>query len=132
MQLKPDSKILIVDDMLIMRKFIKNMLTQLEFTNIESADDGATAWPLIETSIQEGKPFDIVISDWNMPTMSGVELLQKIRATPGLEKLPFLMITAEVKEDNLEIAKNAGVSEFIGKPFTIDILKEKLESISKL
>jgi two-component system chemotaxis response regulator CheY len=97
-------KILVVDDMSTMRKIIKNMLTQIGFTNIAEADDGATAWPMIQSAISEGKPYEFILSDWNMPQMSGLDLLKNVRSTPGLEKLPFLMITAEAEQGNVVIA----------------------------
>jgi two-component system chemotaxis response regulator CheY len=129
MALKADIKILVVDDMSTMRKIIKNMLTQIGFTNITEADDGATAWPLIEGGIKEGKPFEFIISDWNMPQMSGLDLLKNVRSTSGLEKLPFLMITAEAEQGNVVIAVKAGVSNFIVKPFSAQVLKEKIDKI---
>lgn len=129
MSLKADMKILVVDDMSTMRKIIKNMLTQVGFTNISEADDGASAWPLIQNSIKDGKPFEFIVSDWNMPQMTGLDLLKNIRATPGLEKLPFLMITAEAEQGNVVIAVKAGVSNFIVKPFSAQILKEKIDKI---
>lgn len=131
MALKADIKILIVDDMSTMRKIIKNMLGQIGFTNITEADDGATAWPLIENAIKEGSPYEFIVSDWNMPQMSGLDLLKKVRATPGLEKLPFLMITAEAEQGNVVIAVKAGVSNFIVKPFSPAVLKEKIDKIFK-
>lgn len=129
MALKADMKILVVDDMSTMRKIIKNMLTQIGFTNITEADDGATAWPLIELAIKEGKPYEFILSDWNMPQLNGLDLLKKVRATPGLEKLPFLMITAEAEQGNVVIAVKAGVSNFIVKPFSAQVLKEKIDKI---
>lgn len=129
MALKADMKILVVDDMSTMRKIIKNMLTQIGFTNITEADDGSTAWPLIENAIKDGKPYEFILSDWNMPQLSGLDLLKKVRATPGLEKLPFLMITAEAEQGNVVIAVKAGVSNFIVKPFSAAVLKEKIDKI---
>jgi len=129
MALKTNMKILVVDDMSTMRKIIKNMLTQVGFTNITEADDGATAWPLIEGAIKEGKPYEFILSDWNMPQMSGLDLLKKVRETSGLEKLPFLMITAEAEQGNVVIAVKAGVSNFIVKPFSAQVLKEKIDKI---
>lgn len=131
MAIKSDTKILIVDDMSTMRKIIKNMLSQIGFTNISEADDGATAWPLIEGAIKDGKPFEFVVSDWNMPKMTGLDLLKNVRSTPGLEKLPFLMITAESEQGNVVIAVKAGVSNFIIKPFSAQVLKEKIDKIFK-
>lgn len=131
MAIKADIKILIVDDMSTMRKIIKNMLSQIGFTNITEADDGANAWPLIQGAIKEGKPFEFIVSDWNMPQMSGLDLLKHVRETPGLEKLPFLMITAEAEQGNVVIAVKAGVSNFIIKPFSAQVLKEKIDKIFK-
>lgn len=131
MALKADIKILVVDDMSTMRKIIKNMLGQIGFTNITEADDGATAWPMIENGIKEGSPYEFIVSDWNMPQLSGLDLLKKVRATPGLEKLPFLMITAEAEQGNVVIAVKAGVSNFIVKPFSAAVLKEKIDKIFK-
>lgn len=129
MALKADMKILVVDDMSTMRKIIKNMLTQVGFTNITEADDGATAWPMIQSAIKEGKPYEFILSDWNMPQMSGLDLLKNVRSTEGLEKLPFLMITAEAEQGNVVIAVKAGVSNFIVKPFSAQVLKEKIDKI---
>lgn len=131
MALKADIKILVVDDMSTMRKIIKNMLGQIGFTNITEADDGATAWPMIENAIKEGSPYEFIISDWNMPQLSGLDLLKRIRETQGLEKLPFLMITAEAEQGNVVIAVKAGVSNFIVKPFSAAVLKEKIDKIFK-
>lgn len=131
MALKADIKILVVDDMSTMRKIIKNMLGQIGFTNITEADDGATAWPLIENAIKEGSPYEFIVSDWNMPQLSGLDLLKRVRETAGLEKLPFLMITAEAEQGNVVIAVKAGVSNFIVKPFSAAVLKEKIDKIFK-
>ncbi len=129
MALKADMKIIVVDDMATMRKIIKNMLSQIGFTNIQEADDGATAWPLINQAKENGEPFEFILSDWNMPQLSGLDLLKKIRATPGLEKTPFLMITAESEQGNVVVAVKAGVSNFIVKPFSAQVLKEKIDKI---
>ncbi len=129
MGIKADIKILVVDDMSTMRKIIKNMLSQIGFTNITEADDGATAWPLIESAAKEGHPYEFIISDWNMPQMSGLDLLKNVRTTQGMEKLPFLMITAEAEQGNVVVAVKAGVSNFIVKPFSPQTLKEKIDKI---
>lgn len=129
MALKADMKIIVVDDMATMRKIIKNMLTQIGFTNIQEADDGATAWPLINQAKENGEPFEFILSDWNMPQLSGLELLKKVRTTPELEKTPFLMITAESEQGNVVVAVKAGVSNFIVKPFSAQVLKEKIDKI---
>jgi two-component system chemotaxis response regulator CheY len=129
MGLKADMKILVVDDMATMRKIIKNMLGQIGFTNITQADDGSTAWPLIEKANNEGVPYEFILSDWNMPKMSGLDLLKKMRAIDEFKKTPFLMITAEAEQGNVVIAVKAGVSNFIVKPFSAQVLKEKIDKI---
>lgn len=129
MALKADMKILVVDDMATMRKIIKNMLSQVGFTKITEADDGATAWPLLEQARESGEPYEFVVSDWNMPQMSGLDLLKKVRATEEMAALPFLMITAESEQGNVVIAVKAGVSNFIVKPFSAQVLKEKIDKI---
>ncbi|PIK16096.1 response regulator [Halobacteriovorax sp. JY17] len=129
MALKSDMKILVIDDMATMRKIIKNMLKQIGFTNITEADDGATAWPMIQEALNSTAPYEFIVSDWNMPQMSGLDLLKKVRETEELKKLPFLMITAEAEQGNVVIAVKAGVSNFIVKPFSAAVLKEKIEKI---
>jgi two-component system, chemotaxis family, chemotaxis protein CheY len=122
-------KILVVDDMSTMRKIIKNMLTQIGFTNISEADDGAPAWEMIKQGLENNQPFEFVVSDWNMPQMTGLQLLQNVRANDKLKSLPFLMVTAEAEQSNVVIAVKAGVSNFIVKPFSAAVLKEKIEKI---
>jgi two-component system chemotaxis response regulator CheY len=129
MGIKANMKILVIDDMATMRKIIKNMLTQIGFTNIEEADDGATAWPMIEAAQGSDAPYEFIVSDWNMPQMSGLDLLKKVRDTEELKALPFLMITAEAEQGNVVIAVKAGVSNFIVKPFSAAVLKDKIEKI---
>lgn len=131
MYLKKDSKILIVDDMTIMRKLVIKMLVQMEFTNIVEANDGDVAWPMIESAHAEGVPFQFIISDWNMPELSGIELLKLIRTSAHSSQLPFLMITAETDKENLVLAVKEGVSDFIPKPFTVEVLQEKMSKIFK-
>lgn len=129
MTLKANMKILVVDDMATMRKIIKNMLNKIGFTNIVEADDGATALPQIDSAIELGEPFEFVISDWNMPNMSGLDFLKKLRARDDTNKLPFLMITAEAEQSNVITAVQAGVSNYIVKPFSAQTLKEKIDKI---
>ena len=131
MAIKSDMKILVVDDMSTMRKIIKNMLGQIGLKNIHEADDGATAWPMIEEAQNASEPFEFIVSDWNMPQMTGLDLVKKIRDTENLKNLPFLMITAEAEQGNVVIAVKAGVSNFIVKPFSPQVLKEKIEKIFK-
>ncbi len=129
MALKANMKILVIDDMATMRKIIKNMLGQIGFTNITEADDGATGLPMIEKATEIGEPYEFIVSDWNMPQLTGLDLLKKLRATEEYKKLPFLMITAEAEQGNVVIAVKAGVSNFIVKPFSAQVLKEKIDKI---
>lgn len=129
MALKANMKILVVDDMATMRKIIKNMLNKIGFTNIVEADDGATALPQVDSAIELGEPFEFVISDWNMPHMSGLDFLKKLRSREDTKKLPFLMITAEAEQSNVVTAVQAGVSNYIVKPFSAQTLKEKIDKI---
>lgn len=129
MAFNPKQKILIVDDMSTMRKIIKNMLTKMGCNNLTEADDGKPAWEMIQKAHEEGVPFEFIVSDWNMPGLSGLDLLKNIRADERFKKLPFLMITAEAEQSNVVIAVKAGVSNFIVKPFAITTLKEKIDKI---
>jgi len=117
-------RILVVDDFASMRKIIKGLLKQIGFQNIEEADDGSTA--LEKLKIGE---FDLVICDWNMPKVPGIEVLKAVRNDPRLKHLPFLMVTAEAKKDNVMEAVKAGVNQYIVKPFTAETLKKKIEKI---
>jgi two-component system chemotaxis response regulator CheY len=124
MAMKPEMKILVVDDMSTMRRIVKNILKELGFANIDEAENGSEAL----TKLKE-HPFDLVISDWNMPVMAGIELLRNIRADDGLKHIPVLMVTAEAQKENLMEAIQAGVSNYIVKPFTAETIKQKLEKI---
>ena len=117
-------KILVVDDFSTMRRIVRNLLKELGFTNVEEAEDGAVALG----KLREGS-FQFVVSDWNMPNMDGLTLLQSVRADPKLKSLPFLMITAEAKKENIIAAAQAGASGYIVKPFTAATLQEKLHKI---
>ncbi len=117
-------KILVVDDFSTMRRIIKNLLKDLGFSNIQEADDGSTALPML----QQGD-FDFVVTDWNMPGMQGIDLLRAIRADDNLKHLPVLMVTAEAKKEQIVAAAQAGVNGYVVKPFTAATLKEKLDKI---
>ncbi len=117
-------KILVVDDFSTMRRIIKNLLKDLGFSNIQEADDGSTALPML----QQGD-FDFVVTDWNMPGMQGIDLLRAIRADDKLKHLPVLMVTAEAKKEQIVAAAQAGVNGYVVKPFTAPTLKEKLDKI---
>ena len=117
-------KILVVDDFSTMRRIVRNLLRDLGFNNIEEADDGNTALPML----RNGK-FDFLVTDWNMPGMSGMELLQAVRADENLKHLPILMVTAEAKRDQIVAAAQAGVNGYVVRPFTAAVLKDKIEKI---
>jgi two-component system chemotaxis response regulator CheY len=116
--------ILIVDDYKTMLKIIRNLLKQLGFTNVEEATDGSEALG----KLRDGE-FDLVISDWNMEPMTGLQLLKEVRADARLRPVPFIIITAESKIENVVAAKEAGVSNYIVKPFNAATLKAKLTSV---
>lgn len=117
-------KFLVVDDFSTMRRIVRNLLKELGFTNVDEAEDGAVAL----TKLREGN-FEFVVSDWNMPNMDGLTLLQNVRADAKLKTLPFLMVTAEAKKENIIAAAQAGASGYVVKPFTAATLQEKLEKI---
>lgn len=121
------TKVLIIDDMLAMRKIIRKCLVELGLHDITEADDGATAWPLLEKAVDVENPFQLVISDWNMPKIQGIELLKKVRASEGLRLTPFILLTAESERTQVVQALQAGVTNYIMKPFTPQILAEKLK-----
>jgi two-component system chemotaxis response regulator CheY len=122
--LNKNMKILVVDDFSTMRRIIKNLLKDLGFTNVQEADDGTTALPMLVRG-----DFDFVVTDWNMPGMQGIDLLRAIRANDNLKHLPVLMVTAEAKKEQIVAAAQAGVNGYVIKPFTAATLKEKLEKI---
>ncbi len=117
-------KILIVDDFSTMRRIIKNLLRDLGFNNTEEADDGNTGLP----KLQSGN-FDFLVTDWNMPGMTGIDLLRAVRADEKLKTLPVLMVTAEAKKEQIVMAAQEGVNGYIVKPFTAQTLKEKIDKI---
>ena len=117
-------KILIVDDFSTMRRIIKNLLRDLGFTNTHEADDGVTGLPMLKSG-----DFDFLVTDWNMPGMTGIDLLKAVRADQKLSTLPVLMVTAEAKRDQIVEAAQAGVNGYVVKPFTAAALKEKIEKI---
>ncbi len=124
MPFDPNMKVLVVDDFSTMRRIVKNILRQLGFTNLVEADDGTTAWEVINSD-----KIDFIVSDWNMPQMTGIELLRKVRASDKYANTPFLMVTAEAQQENIIEAVQAKVSNYIVKPFTAEILKQKIDKI---
>jgi two-component system chemotaxis response regulator CheY len=123
-QMSKDMKLLVVDDFSTMRRIIRNLLKELGFANIEEADDGVSALARLK-----GGGFDFVVSDWNMPNMTGIELLRAIRADEELKHLPVLMVTAEARKENIVEAAQAGASGYVVKPFTAATLDEKISKI---
>lgn len=127
--MKVNPRILIVDDFETVRLFLRNALNQIGIENIEEAGDGKEALQMIGDSKKSGQPFDMVFCDWNMPEMTGIELLHELRKTPDHQALPFVMVTAESETSSVESALKAGTTDYITKPFTVDGLREKIESI---
>ena len=122
--LDTEMKILIVDDFSTMRRIIKNLLRDLGFSNTQEADDGITALPMLKNG-----NFDFLVTDWNMPGMTGIDLLKACRADDKLKTLPILMVTAEAKREQIVEAAQAGVNGYVVKPFTAAVLKEKIDKI---
>ena len=118
------AKILVVDDFLTMRRIVRNLLKQLGYENIAEAEDGDQAYVKLKSG-----GYGFVISDWNMPNLDGLGLIRKVRSDPELKELPFLMVTAEAEKEKVIEAIRAGVSNYVVKPFTAEILKEKIEKI---
>ncbi|MDO9191964.1 MAG: chemotaxis response regulator CheY [Undibacterium sp.] len=119
---------LIVDDFSTMRRIVASLLKELGYTKISEAEDGEKALALLKAG-GSGNSIDFVVSDWNMPIMDGLTLLQKIRASADLSHLPFLMVTAEAKKENIIAAAQAGADGYIVKPFNSATLQEKLNKI---
>ena len=116
--------VLVVDDYKTMVRIIVNLLREIGFRNIDDAADGSSA-----LSLMARKQYGLVISDWNMEPMSGLQLLKEVRANPSFKKTPFIMVTAEVKLENVIAAKNAGVDNYIVKPFSADTLRQKITAV---
>lgn len=124
MAIDKNMKILVVDDFSTMRRIVKNILRQLGFNNILEADDGSTGLDTLQN-----EKIGLIISDWNMPKMTGLELLKAVRADNALQDIPFLMVTAESQQENIIEAVKSGVNNYIVKPFTAEILGKKIEQI---
>ncbi len=117
-------KVLVVDDFATMRRIVKNLLIEIGFKNIEEADDGNTALPILQNG-----GIDFLVTDWNMPGMPGIDLLKAVRADPKLSSLPVLMVTAEAKREQIMEAAQAGVNGYVVKPFTAVTLREKIDKV---
>ena len=124
MAIDKNMQILVVDDYKTMLRILKNLLKQLGFNNVEQAINGQDAMSKLNTV-----KIDFIISDWNMEPMTGIELLKEVRSTEKLKHIPFIMVTAESKTENVIAAQQAGVSNYIVKPFNAETLKGKMESV---
>ena len=124
MSISKSMPILIIDDYKTMLRIVRGLLNQLGFTNIDEASDGTMAWEMIQK-----KQYGLIVSDWNMEPMSGFELLKLVRGNEKTRPLPFIMVTAESKTENIIAAKQAGVSNYIVKPFNAQTLKQKIEAV---
>jgi two-component system, chemotaxis family, chemotaxis protein CheY len=119
-----NTRFLVVDDFSTMRRIVKNFLNDLGYNNIQEADDGSTALPILKAG-----NIDFLITDWNMPQMPGLDLLKAVRADPKTAKMPVLLLTAEAKREQIVEAAQAGVNGYVVKPFTAQTLKEKIDKI---
>jgi two-component system chemotaxis response regulator CheY len=124
MSLNKNMRVMIVDDYNTMLRILRNLLRQLDFNNVEEATDGEQALAILKRN-----PADLIISDWNMAPMTGLELLRQVRADAQLRRTPFIMVTAESKTENVIAAKQAGVSNYIVKPFNAETLRAKIGSV---
>ena len=124
MSLNKNMRVVIVDDYTTMLRILRNLLRQLEINNVDEANDGDTAYHLMQKN-----PPDLVISDWNMVPVTGLDLLRRVRADAKLKHIPFIMVTAESKTENVIAAKQAGVSNYIVKPFNAETLRAKIASV---
>lgn len=124
MAFDPEMRVLIVDDFSTMRRIVRNILRQIGLNNVVEADDGTTAWDVLNR-----EKIDFIVSDWNMPKMTGIELLRKVRGSEQFAEIPFLMVTAEAQQENIIEAVQAKVSNYIVKPFTADTMKQKIDKI---
>ncbi len=123
-ELDPNMRVLVIDDFATMRKIEKNILGQLGIKNVDEADDGSTALPKLKAN-----QYDVVLLDWNMPNMTGLELLKAMRAEDSLKSVPVIMVTAEALKDNVVAAAQAGVNDYVVKPFNAATLEEKLRKV---
>ena len=126
-----DMRILVVDDFKTMRKIVTNALTAMGFTNIQEAEDGEAGYTALEAALAEGKPYGMVVSDWNMPKLQGIDLLKKVRGHEKMKVMPFVLVTAEAEQSNIVDAVKAGVSNYVVKPFSPAAFAEKIQAVYK-
>ncbi len=122
------TRVLVIDDMMTMRKVVIKVCKELGFTVIKDAADGELAWTILNES---NPPIQLIISDWNMPNCTGLELLKRVREDEKLKKTPFLLVTAEAEQDQIIEAVKSGVDQYVIKPFSAATLKTKLEIVFK-
>lgn len=122
------TRVLIVDDMLTMRKLVGKVCKEIGFTDFTEAADGALGWQAVQNA---NPPIGLIISDWNMPNCSGLDFLKRVRGDSRFSKLPFLLVTAEAEQHQVVEALKAGVSNYVVKPFTADQLRDKIEAVHK-
>lgn len=124
-----ETRFLIVDDFPTMRKVMKKILSELGYLHVDETGDGETALPLLKNAAASDKPYEFIISDWNMPQMPGPQLLEACKADPKLRSIPFILVTAESDQEHIILAAKSGISDLIVKPFNAKRLKEKLDKI---
>lgn len=122
------TRVLVVDDMMTMRKLVQKACKDIGFTDFTEASDGAIGWQKIQ---EANPPIGLIISDWNMPNSTGLDLLKRVRSDSKMAKTPFILVTAEAEQHQILEAVKAGVNNYVTKPFTAEILKEKLEAVHK-
>jgi two-component system chemotaxis response regulator CheY len=122
-------KFLVVDDMMTMRKIVRGLLKEAGVLQAEEAPDGAAAWKLLEEAANANKPFQIVVSDWNMPELLGIDLLKRCRSHPLYKDVGFLLVTAEAELEQVKAAMAAGVDNYVVKPFSPDAFRDKLQAV---
>ena len=127
---KPETEILVVDDMMVMRKIVVRALKEFGLSKVIEADDGSTAWAKLQDIFNAGNKIDLIISDWNMPQMKGIDLLKKCRAHATYKDIAFLMVTAEAEANQVKEALVAGVDNYVVKPFTPAAFEEKIKSVA--
>ena len=123
------TKILVVDDTALMRRMMMDFFSSQGYKKVVQAPDGAEAWLEIEKAEREKDPFTLIISDWNMPKLNGLDLLKKVRMTPFCASVPYIMLTAETEKDKVVEALQAGVTNYITKPFTNNTVQTKLKQV---
>jgi len=126
---KPETEILVVDDMMVMRKIVVRALKEFGLSKVIEADDGSTAWAKLQDIFNAGNKIDLIISDWNMPQMKGIELLKNVRADARMKGIPFIMVTAENEKEIIIEAVHAGVSHYVVKPVSPATLEIKLKEV---